>query len=94
MLDLKLSYSIDCSMNEITPSSNLRDYYPSNPFLLSEMEIAYFYLFLFIFSSISYYLTGSIDNCHKIRTIVDENMLRKLKEACNKFILNKSTNCH
>ena len=42
-------------------------------------------------SSISYCLTGNMDNFHKIRAIIVDNMIGNLKEACNKFIANKFT---
>ena len=81
MLDLKLIDSINCNRNE-TSSSHLRDYHPSKTLPIPGDGNC-------LFSSISYYLTGSIDIFHNIRTNVAENKCRKLKEACNEFILNK-----
>ena len=43
----------------------------------------------YLSSSISYYLTGNMDKFRKIRTIIVDYMIGKLKEACNKFIENK-----
>ena len=42
-----------------------------------------------LFASLSYWLTGNNDNFNLVRLKVVENMVGKLKEACNKFIVNK-----
>ena len=82
MLDLKLINSINCCRNEIPRCSNLSEYFPCKMLPIPGDGNC-------LFSSISYCLTGNMDNFHKIRAIIVENMIGNLKEACNKFIANK-----
>ena len=42
-----------------------------------------------LLASLSYWLTGNIDSFNLVRLKVVENMVGNLKEACNKFIVNK-----
>ena len=42
-----------------------------------------------LFSSLSYLITGSIDNHHQMRLIITDNMGGKFKATCDKFIRNK-----
>ena len=63
-------------------NSNLRDYFPIKMLPIPGDGNC-------LFSSLSYWLTGNIDNFHKIRMLIVENMTGNLKEACFKFIVNK-----
>ena len=42
-----------------------------------------------LFTSLSYWLTGNTDHSSLIRLKIVDNMVGKLKDACNKFIVNK-----
>eukprot|EP00800_Vazella_pourtalesii_P014904 TRINITY_DN3901_c0_g1_i2.p1 TRINITY_DN3901_c0_g1~~TRINITY_DN3901_c0_g1_i2.p1 ORF type:complete len:184 (-),score=2.53 TRINITY_DN3901_c0_g1_i2:162-713(-) len=81
LLKLKLN-SINCCRNDHPPHSNLRDYIPSKTLHIPGDGNC-------LFSSLAYYMTGNIDTCNRIRTLIVDNMVGKLKGACNKFIMNK-----
>ena len=82
LFDVKLMNSIICSRNEHPPYSNLRDYFPSKTLHIPGDGNC-------LFSSLAYYMTGNIDTYNRIRALIVDNMVGKLKEPCNKFIINK-----
>ena len=82
IFNVKFINSKNCCKSEDALCNNLRDHFPSKTLHISGDGNYLFY-------SISYYMTGNIDNCNKIRTIIVDNVVGKLKEPCNKFIMNK-----
>ena len=74
--------STSCDRDNVLNYSNLREFIPSKLLPIPGDGNC-------LFSSLSYWLTGSIDYFKKVRLTVVENMVGKLKEACNKFIVNK-----
>ena len=86
--DLQL-HLVDCPnfvKGTIPINSNLKEYVPSKLFEIPGDGNC-------LFASLSYWMTGSIDSVSLVRFKVVENMLGKLKEVCNKFIMNKFPKC-
>ena len=81
-LCIKFVNSTSCDRDNVLNYSNLRKFIPSQLLPIPGDGNC-------LFSSLSYWLTGSIDYFNKVRLTVVENMVGKLKEACNKFIVNK-----
>ena len=74
--------STSCDRDNVLYHSNLREFIPSKLLPIPGDSNC-------LFSSLSYCLTGNIDYFNKVQLTVVENMFGKLKEACNKFIVNK-----
>ena len=68
--------------DNISVNFNLREYVPSKYLRIPGDGNC-------LFVSLSYWLTGNIDSFNLVRLKVVENMVGKLKEPCNKFIVNK-----
>ena len=81
-LCIKFVNSTSCDRDNVLNYSNLREFIPSKLLPIPGDGNC-------LFSSLSYWLTGSIDYFNQVRLTVVENMVGKLKEACNKFIVNK-----
>ena len=82
VFNVKLINSINCCRSEDPPCSNLRDHFSSKILHIFDDGNG-------LFSSFSFYMTGNIHNCNKIRTLIVDNMVEKSKETCNKFIINR-----
>ena len=78
-LKLKLSNCIDCSRHDIPRNSNLREYVPSKMLPVPGDGNC-------LFSALSFWVTGSIDNFHKIRSIIIDNMVGNLKRRAIKLL--------
>ena len=81
-LDLKLLNSTNCIRGNIPVGSNLREFKPSKLMKIPGDGNC-------LFTSLSYWLTGSVDHSSLVRSKIIDNMVGKLKDACNKFIVNK-----
>ena len=42
-----------------------------------------------LFTTLTYLITGSIDNYHKMRLTITDNMMGRFHDLCHKFIRNK-----
>ena len=84
-LHLQLLDSTNSIRDNISVNSNLRENVPSKYLRIPGDENC-------LFASLSYWLTGNIDSFNLVGFKVVENMVGELKEACNKFIVNKFTN--
>ena len=74
--------STSCDRDNVLNYTNLREFIPSKLLPIPGDGNC-------LFSSLLYWLTGVIDYFNKVRLTVVENMVGKLKEACNKFIVNE-----
>ena len=74
--------STNCIRGDIPVNSNLRDFNPSKLMKITADGNC-------LFTSLSYWLTGNVDHSSLIRLKIVDNMVGKLKDECNKCIVNK-----
>ena len=80
--DLRLNIVNPVSCKNNNNKTNLNDLFPSSMFQVPMDGNC-------LFTSLSYLITGSIENHQQMRLSITDNIMGTLSDVCNKFIRNK-----